>query len=218
MAASSAVPAGLSSEPRPWGAAVPLLAPRRWAVWHARAAMPRRGEQGPSVCPCARPSARYKGAAGRGKRKSAAPPTGARKTGGAGAKAAPAGLPSALAATITTADPRMQEVGTEDKPKQKPFPKLPPDPVRRCAAVQEHAGRTPSEPAATLRKIGPRPPPRMCQTTPSPPSRCRYRATSSQRPARGWKGACSAVWGAALSVQASRLWTGGSRCPRRPSS
>ena len=90
--------------------------------------------------------------------------------------------------------------------------------VRPSQAVQEHAGRTPSEPAATLREIGPRPPPRMCQATPSPPSRCRYRATSSQRPARGWKGACSAVWGAALSVQASRLWTGGSRCPRRPSS
>ena len=76
--------------------------------------------------PLRAPGAWYAGVAGRGKRKSAAPPTGARKTGGAGAKAAPAGLPSALAAPITTADPRMQEVGTEDKPKQKPFPKLRP--------------------------------------------------------------------------------------------
>ena len=151
---------------------------------------------------------------------SAAPPTtGARKTGGAGAKAAPAGLPSALAAPITTADPRMQEVGTEDKPKQKPFPKLPPDPPCAGQAVPRswHAGRTPSEPATTLRKIGPDHR-RGCAEL---PHRRRAAGTSahppSQRPARGWRGACSSWLGAALRVQASRLWTGGSRCPRRPS-
>ena len=116
----------------------------------------RRGEQGSSVCPCARPGAWNAGVVGRGKRKPAVR-LGLGRQGGAGAKAAPAGLPSALAAPITTADPRMQEVGTEDKPKQKPFPKLPPDPPCAGQAVPRswHAGRTPSEPAATLRKIGP---------------------------------------------------------------
>ena len=164
---------------------------------YALARAPARGMQG--------------AASGRGKRKSAAPPTGAaraRKTGGAGAKAAPAGLPSALAAPITTADPRMQEVGTEDKPKQKPFPKLPPDPPCAGQAVPRswHAGRTPSEPAATLRKIGPDHR-RGCAEL---PHRRRAAGTSahppSQRPARGWRGACSSWLGAALRVQASRLW------------
>ena len=46
----------------------------------------------------------------------------------------------------------------------------------------------------------------MCQATPSPPSRWHYGATSSHRPARGWRGACSSRVGAALRVQASRLW------------
>ena len=46
----------------------------------------------------------------------------------------------------------------------------------------------------------------MCQATPSPPSRCHYGATSSRRPAHGWRGACSSWLGAALCVQASRLW------------
>ena len=85
----------------------------------------RRGEQGSSVCPCARPGAWNAGVVGRGKRKPAVR-LGLGRQGGAGAKAAPAGLPSALVAPITTADPRMKEVGTEDKPKQKPFPKLRP--------------------------------------------------------------------------------------------
>ena len=46
----------------------------------------------------------------------------------------------------------------------------------------------------------------MCQATPSPPSRWHYRASSSHRPARGWRGASSSWLGAALRVQASRLW------------
>ena len=46
----------------------------------------------------------------------------------------------------------------------------------------------------------------MRQATPSPPSRWHYGATSSQRPARGWRGASSSWLGAALRVQASRLW------------
>ena len=45
----------------PWGAAVPLCRWPQVGCVHVRAAMPRRGEQGSSVCPCARPGAWYAG-------------------------------------------------------------------------------------------------------------------------------------------------------------
>ena len=157
----------------------------------------RRGEQGSSVCPCARPGAWNAGVVGRGKRKPAVR-LGLGRQGGAGAKAAPAGLPSALAAPITTADPRMQEVGTEDKPKQKPFPKLPPDPPCAGQAVPRswlargpHTVRTSGSPAEDW----PRPPPRMCRATPSPPSRWHFRASSVPTPGAWLEGRLQLVVG-----------------------
>ena len=47
---------GRATPPGGWGSEL-----CRWPRVHVRAAMPRRGEQGSSVCPCARPGAWYAG-------------------------------------------------------------------------------------------------------------------------------------------------------------
>ena len=177
----------------------------------------RRGEQGSSVCPCARPGAWNAGVVGRGKRKPAVR-LGLGRQGGAGAKAAPAGLPSALAAPITTADPRMQEVGTEDKPKQKPFPKLPPDPP--CAGVR------PSRSTRAAHRQNQRLPcgrlaPDHRHGCAKQPHRRRAAVATAQPPPNAKRVAGrtpAARFGAQRCLQANRLWTGGSRCPHRPSS